>query len=217
MPNRISADDKIRIVKAIIDKETSITYASQELGVTESTVEDWVRKYKDFGEDGLNPHRIRRNYSKEFKEEAVQAVLSGKMNLKQATKAYKISNREVLRSWIKKYEEGIGLDQRHSLSPLSKGRKTTIEERKEIVLYTLANNRNYKEAAETYKVSYHQVYTWIQKYEESGDAGLEDNRGRISPDAKIRRLEGQVDRLQKQVRQLEKENRKLTKRLNKLS
>ena len=216
MPNRVSFEDKKRIVEEILAKNSSITYASQELGVTESTVEDWVRKYNDYGADALKPHAIRRKYTREFKEKAVQAVLSGEMNLKQATREFKISNREVLRSWIRKQEEGIDLDQRKSLAPLSKGRKTSFEERKEIVLFTLKNKRNFAESAEKYKVSYHQVYTWVQKYEESGDAGLEDNRGRIPAQTKIRRLEGQVERLQVRIRELEKENRKLTKEIAKL-
>jgi transposase len=29
-----------------------------------------------------------------------------------------------------------------------------------------------------YKVSYQQVYTWVQKYKELGEAGLEDRRGK---------------------------------------
>ena len=44
---------------------------------------------------------------------------------------------------------------------MAKGRKTSKEERVEIVEYCINNERNYKEAADKYKVSYNQVYTWV--------------------------------------------------------
>lgn len=55
---------------------------------------------------------------------------------------------------------------------MPKGRKTSKEERVEIVKYCINNERNYKEAADKYKVSYNQVYTWVKKYDSNGDAGL---------------------------------------------
>ena len=41
-------------------------------------------------------------------------------------------------------------------------RKTTIEERKEIVEYCLKHNRDYKETSSIYAVSYSQVYSWVK-------------------------------------------------------
>nr|WP_297939539.1 helix-turn-helix domain-containing protein [uncultured Lachnoclostridium sp.] len=38
-------------------------------------------------------------------------------------------------------------------------RKTTLEERKEIVEYCVNHNRNYKDTAALYDVSYSQVYS----------------------------------------------------------
>ena len=39
------------------------------------------------------------------------------------------------------------------------------------------NGSNYGEIAIKYQVSYQQVYTWVKKYRELGEAGLEDRRG----------------------------------------
>ena len=41
-------------------------------------------------------------------------------------------------------------------------RKTTIEERKEIVDYCINHNRDYKGTASIYNVSYSQVYSWVR-------------------------------------------------------
>ncbi|MFR7573670.1 MAG: transposase [Blautia faecis] len=44
-------------------------------------------------------------------------------------------------------------------------RKTTIEERREIVEYCINHERNYKDTASLYDVSYNQVYSWVKKYD----------------------------------------------------
>ena len=61
---------------------------------------------------------------------------------------------------------------------MKQGRETTLEERLEIVKDCLASGKNYGEMALKYQVSYQQVRTWTLRFEELGEAGLEDRRGR---------------------------------------
>lgn len=68
-------------------------------------------------------------------------------------------------------------------------RKTTLEERKEIVEYCISHNNDYKGTASRYDVSYSQVYTWVRKYRENGETGLEDKRGRHKSDDEVDELE----------------------------
>lgn len=62
------------------------------------------------------------------------------------------------------------------------GRRTTIEERREIVTYCLEHNHDYKGTADIYEVSYSQVYSWVKKYEANGEEGLTDKRGHHKTD-----------------------------------
>ena len=55
---------------------------------------------------------------------------------------------------------------------MTKGRKTALEERQDIVAYCLEHDREYKLEAEHFNVSYYQVYQWVKKYEEQGEIGL---------------------------------------------
>ena len=64
---------------------------------------------------------------------------------------------------------------------MTKGRKTTLEERVEIVAFCIEHGKDYGLAAETYNVSYQQVYSWVHKYEEKGVEGLADRRGKAKP------------------------------------
>lgn len=68
-------------------------------------------------------------------------------------------------------------------------RKTTIEERKAIVDYCINHNRDYKNTAAKYDVSYSQVYSWVKKYDTDGEDGLTDKRGRHKTDDEVDELE----------------------------
>lgn len=68
-------------------------------------------------------------------------------------------------------------------------RKTTIEERRETVKYCIEHNRNYKETAGSYDVSYSQVYSWVKKYDANGEEALTDKRGRHKTDNEVDELE----------------------------
>lgn len=61
---------------------------------------------------------------------------------------------------------------------MKQGRKTTFEERVEIVNFTIAHEKDYQAAVERYGVSYQQVYSWVRKFEKDGSQGLEDRRGK---------------------------------------
>lgn len=81
-------------------------------------------------------------------------------------------------------------------------RKTTIEERKEIVEYCLSHDRDYKGTASLYDVSYSQVYSWVRKYDATGEEGLSDKRGRHKTDDEVDELE-----------RLRRENKRLKRQL----
>lgn len=61
---------------------------------------------------------------------------------------------------------------------MTKGRKTTFEERVEIVQYYIAHDCNYAKAAEKYQVSYQQARNYTVKYVDGGVEALRDRRGK---------------------------------------
>ena len=69
---------------------------------------------------------------------------------------------------------------------MKQGRYTTQEERIQIVKDCIATGKNYGEIALKYTVSYQQVRTWTLRFEELGEAGLEDRRGQRKKDQKPR-------------------------------
>ncbi|MDU4882538.1 helix-turn-helix domain-containing protein [uncultured Clostridium sp.] len=61
---------------------------------------------------------------------------------------------------------------------MTKGRKTTYEERIEIISFCIANSHNYNLTSNKFNVSYQQVYTWVKKYNKDGYNSLVDRRGK---------------------------------------
>ena len=82
-----------------------------------------------------------------------------------------------------------------------KDRKTTFDERLEIIEQLIRHDVDYKWAAEHYNVSYSQVYGWYRKYTESGNnpESLRDRRGKDKPESKFT----EMDRLKRENKLLE--------------
>ena len=72
---------------------------------------------------------------------------------------------------------------------MTKGRKTTLEERVAIVEACIKDGMNYDKTAELFEVSYQQVYQWVHKYQEKGVDGLVDRRGKAKPVSEMTEIE----------------------------
>lgn len=82
---------------------------------------------------------------------------------------------------------------------MKQGRETTQEERIQIAKESLVSGKNYGEIAIKYNVSYQQVRSWTLRYEELGEAGLEDRRGKRKKDQQPRT---ELEKAQIEIEQL---------------
>lgn len=98
---------------------------------------------------------------------------------------------------------------------MKQGRETTQEERIEIAKECLASGRNYGEMALKYNVSYQQVRSWTLKFEELGEAGLEDRRGKRkkdqTPRTELEAAQIEIEQLKHKLYLAEMENTLLKK------
>jgi len=211
-----SIEDKLKIIKALEKGNHSISELESIYNVHNLSIYDWVFKYEKYGMEGLKESSSWKSYSKETKLAAVQNYLSGEYSTREITRKYGISSTSVLRQWIKKYNSHRELKDtsKGRTITMTKGRKTTLNERKEIVLYCIENGKDYQKTAETYQVSYQQVYQWVQKYVDGGEEALKDKRGRkkevveLSPEQK---LKFEMQKLERENERLRAENAFLKK------
>ena len=212
---------KITIVKKYISGEGSYDSIARAYGIDKRTLRDWVRRYQEHGASVFYPTAGNAQYSKEFKTMCVEAVLRGDGSVGDIAAKYNISTRSVLSSWIMKYNANMELkdyEPKREVYMAEARRKTTLEERKEIVEYCIAHNNDYKGAASRFEVSYSQVYSWVKKYRESGEEGLEDKRGHHKSDDEVDELERLRRENQRLKRQLEERDmlRELLKKVREL-
>lgn len=180
-----SAEEKERIVRKYKDGGISLRGAAAEAGVGKATLQQWILQYEAEGTEAFLPGRRNRVYKPELKRRAVQDYLSGGGSLLDISKKYGLRGEKQLRDWIKVYNaHGDFNSVRFSGggSYMKQGRETTQEERIQIVKDCLASGKNYGEMAMKYMVSYQQVRTWTLRFEEMGEAGLEDRRGKRKKD-----------------------------------
>ena len=187
MPHKqkLRAEEKVKIVRRYLAGEVSMSGAAAEVGVDRKTIQQWAMQYEAEGPGAFLPSRRDHIYSPELKLQAVQDYLSGKGSLAEISKKYGLRDKRQLQAWIKVYNAHGDFNSvkfSGGGSYMKQGRDTTQEERIQIVKDCLASGKNYGEMALKYKVSYQQVRVWTLRFEEMGEAGLEDRRGKRKKD-----------------------------------
>lgn len=205
--NEYCGKDKLDILREYESGQGSLSGIAHKYIINVSTLKDWRRRYELYGAEGLEFRSKNKSYSVEIKLQAVQDYLSGKYSQHEIIRKYSIASRTQLRNWINKYNSHSGLRpyKNGGVAAMTKGRTTTWEERIDIVLYCLSQNRDYHKAAEKYQVSYQQVYQWVKKYDAGAEDALQDRRGRNKPAEEL----SEVERQRLALKKLEAENERL--------
>jgi transposase-like protein len=132
-------------------------------------VRQWYLTYKEHGHSAFEISNQNRSYSKSFKISVVGEYTSGEYSLPDLSAKHNIST-GVIRKWINKWYNGIEIkdyDPKGDVYTM-KARKTTSEERLEIVKWVIENNMSYKDAADKFSITYALVYKWTRSYIDKG-------------------------------------------------
>ncbi len=211
-----SVEFKLKVIRAYEQGNLTIKEICSKFTITKTSFYKWIDRYTELGIQGLETSKGWKPYSGEDKEAAVRDYLSGNYSQDEIIKRHHISSRSLLMRWVNHYNSHKRLEDTGKGMSLSmtKGRKTTWEERKQIVFYCLENGKDYNRTSEVYEVSYQQVYQWVKKYESGGEDALIDKRGKqktedeLSPEEKTK-LE--MKRLERENERLKAENKFLKK------
>jgi len=219
---KLNPETKVKIVKMCLAGKDNISDTASEAGVNSATLRQWIMQYEAEGVEAFLPNRQNHVYSPELKQQAVKDYLAGKGSLMTISKKYGLRDRKQLRNWLKVYNAHGDFNSRKSSgggSYMKQGRDTTQEERVQIVKDCLASGKNYGEMALKYKVSYQQVRTWTLRFEEMGEAGLEDRRGKRkkdqAPRTELEKAQIEIEQLKHKLYLVEME-RDLLKKLDEI-
>ena len=209
MPQRskYTPEEKVRFVEDYLSGRMGTSEFSHNYGSDGQVLRDWARLYQVRGIEGLTPALRTKKYSIETKRLAVMDYIEGLGSSRDICTKYDISDRKMLRRWVKRYNSHGDFGQPNSggATYMAKGRDATLEERIEIVSFCIANNKDYGKTIEQYGISYQQIYGWVKKYEKSGHTGLIDRRGKRKEEAFMT----EVEKLRAQLKLKEAENLRL--------
>ena len=213
---KVSYEDKIKACEDYLSGTASAREIAERLNLrptSEREVQRWAVRYREYGPESLLPKLKNSSYTREFKINAVEDYLSGNGSIDDIRNKYQIPSHSTLRKWIAKYNDLKELEdylpRPEVYKKMAYRKKTTQEEREEIVKYCIEHNKDYKGTAAHYDVSYSQVYGWVQKYLEKGTDGLSDKRGKRKDESElteVEKLRRQNKILEARVRELEMES-----------
>jgi transposase len=203
---KISGPEKITAIEKYLRGEDSLNHLATLLNVSYPSIKQWLQTYQSLGPNGLLNTSKNTSYPAEIKTTAVKDYLAGGGSYMEICKRYGIKSTRQLRVWILKYNghEKLKSSGTGGTPIMTKGRKTTYDERIEIVKYCIEHQNNYAYTAQKFQVSYQQVYSWTMKYEKYGVEALRDKRGKRKSQDEM----SEVERLKAQNKLLEAENKR---------
>lgn len=203
---RYTFEQKLKAVEDYVSGKKSASEIASELSMGKcgkAMVRGWAKMYRNNGPEILQEVKTNNTYSKEFKQQVIEEYLSGQGSLQDLLVKYEMRSTRQIRQWISKYNS---LEELRDYDPhpevyMTKSRKTTLQERKEIVQYCLDHQLDYKGTALKYGCSYSQIYQWVRSYKGNGEEGLKDKRGIRKKEEELSELE----KAQRRIKQLEYE------------
>lgn len=191
---KYTVEVRVRAAERYVQGEASASTIAEEMGMGRNgcrRIREWAAIYRENGTEGFHLKKGNSSYTAEEKQQATEEYLQGKGSLSEICRKYHIPSNATLRQWIKVYNGNRELRD-YDPKPevyVAMRKKTTKEERQEIVTYCLEHGKDYKGTATKYEVSYSQVYQWVRSYAERGESGLEDRRGKRKSDDEVDELE----------------------------
>ena len=203
---KYSLEQKLKACEDYLSGRKSAVQIARELNMGKrgrNRVMEWSKKYKAYGASLFEETHTKKSYSKQFKQKAVKEYLEGKGSLEDLAVRYGIPSHATILQWTRKYNNHIELRD-YDPKPevyMAQRRKTTFDERLEVVKYCLDHDRRIADTASVYKCSYAQVRSWLIKYDKDGEDGLKDRRGKHRKEEELSDLE----KAQRKILRLEKE------------
>ena len=118
---KYSYELKRKIVEEYLNGHAGHKILAKKYQIGVSQIERWVNHYKYFGDEELMRSRNRREYSVEFKLEAITRYETSECSYQQLALELGLTNPSIIANWRRKYrEEGI-----EGLRPHKRGRPVT--------------------------------------------------------------------------------------------
>ena len=100
---KYSKNFKLKVIKYYLEKKEGYLKVAEHFKVSDSTVLQWVRKYKANGEKGLET-RKRKNYDGDFKKEVIEYMHKNHLSYLETVIHFNLGSTNVPSEWDKIYK-----------------------------------------------------------------------------------------------------------------
>ena len=121
---KYSFEFKKKIVQAYLSGEGGTQYLSSRYGVpAHRNIQQWIKSYQEYGDEGLMRLRKNKTYTFEFKIHVVELYLSTEVSYQELALSVGINNSSLVAKWVNDFRiAGPG-----ALRQKRKGRKKSLE------------------------------------------------------------------------------------------
>ncbi len=143
LKHKFSYDAKIKIETEYLEDLNGFRESCRIYKMSQSASKDWIRLYNTFGASGLKAGNKCTKYSLDMKKNALNDYFSKKLSVPEILIKYKVRSTTQLKRWIMKYNshEQLKTSGTGETIIMTKGRKTTYDERIEIVQYCIEHKK----------------------------------------------------------------------------
>ena len=126
---KYSFEFKKQVIQSYLNGEGGYTHLAKKYGVpAKRAIEQWVKAYKEFGNEGLMRSRKNETYTFEFKLHVVKLYLSTEVSYQELALSVGINNPPLVTKWVNDFRIA-GPD---ALRPKRKGRRLEVLKSKEV-------------------------------------------------------------------------------------
>lgn len=141
---KYSFEFKLKIVHNYLSGQGGTSFLAKKYGFNDnSQIRKWINTYKEFGEEGLLRSRKNKNYSVQFKLDAIELYLTTELSYQKVANLLKMNNPPLIANWLRTYRK-FGID---GLSK-QKGRPPTMPKKKPNETQPLPNKHSQLEKLE---------------------------------------------------------------------
>lgn len=133
-----------KIIQHYLSTQDGVKRTAKIFGVHKATIQDWVSKHKEHGEDVAVADKKRRKYSFSVKESIILGILDNHMSIRQAAAKYNVSRLQISR-WLERYKTGgiealVGMKQKKRTDAGTQAKKPAFLTHEEELEYLRAEN-----------------------------------------------------------------------------
>lgn len=129
---KYSFEFKLKIVHEYLSGKGGTTFLAKKYGFKcNSQIRRWINAYTQFGEEGLLRSRKTKNYSVQFKLDAIELYLTTELSYREVANHFEINNAPLIANWLRNYRmlgmEGLSKQKGHP-SKMTKKKKAIKNE-----------------------------------------------------------------------------------------